>query len=102
MSKFETPYYVNRDQAYTGYKELILGSHIKTSVKPDVCRISNKFEATLFDSVNPDDGDFFVDAYTQQRPEVLVLSPWIQKFVDQARKDGVHVEAMVKPDRSHC
>lgn len=89
----------------------------------------DRFAPTLFDSVSSDDGDFFVDAYTQQRPEVLAspyytpfnahtlaslpktliiwgsveaLAPWIQKFVDQARKDGVHVEAVVKPDRSHC
>ena len=33
---------------------------------------------------------------------VEVLAPWIQNFADQVRKDGAHVEAMVKPDQSHC
>ncbi|KAG0294395.1 hypothetical protein BGZ96_001307 [Linnemannia gamsii] len=90
---------------------------------------TDKIQSTLFDVADPDQVDYFVDAYTQQRPEVLaspyytpfnadtlaglpnslifwgsveVLACWIQKFVDQARKDGVKVETMTKQDRSHC
>ncbi|KAK3838973.1 MAG: Alpha/Beta hydrolase protein [Linnemannia gamsii] len=90
---------------------------------------TDKFEPTIFDTINPDHGDYFVDAYTQQRPEALaspyytafnastlaglppslifwgsveVLSTWIERFVEKARSDGVKVETMVKPGRSHC
>jgi acetyl esterase/lipase len=90
---------------------------------------TDKIPPALFDTVDSDHGDFFVDAYTQTRPEVLaspyytpfnantlagltptlifwgsveVLGLWVQKFVDQARKDGVPVQTMMKPDRTHC
>ncbi|KAF9139587.1 hypothetical protein BG015_001967 [Linnemannia schmuckeri] len=88
-----------------------------------------KLEWTLFDTISPENNDLFVDAYTQQRPEVLthphynplnaislaglpptlviwshieVLAIWVDMFVEKARKDGVEVETMVKPDRPHC
>lgn len=31
-----------------------------------------------------------------------MLAIWIDMFVEKARKDGVVVETMIKPDRSHC
>ncbi|KAG0215385.1 hypothetical protein BGX33_001234 [Mortierella sp. NVP41] len=84
---------------------------------------------SIIDTISPKKGDLFVECYTLHRPEVLasqyytpfnakslaglpptliiwgsieVLATWIEKFVDQAKKDGVEVETMVKPDRSHC
>jgi len=89
----------------------------------------DNLEWALFDSISPAENDMFVEAYTQQRPEVLasqyftpfnaetlsglpttlviwgtieVLATWIEKFVEKARCDGVKVETMVKPDRAHC
>ncbi|KAF9081701.1 hypothetical protein BGX23_000558 [Mortierella sp. AD031] len=89
----------------------------------------DKIKPTIFDMVHPEEGDFFVDAYTQNRPENLaspyytpfnaktltglpptlimwgsveVLGTWIERFVDLARRDGVEVETMCKPDRAHC
>ncbi|KAF9091052.1 hypothetical protein BGX29_011145 [Mortierella sp. GBA35] len=84
---------------------------------------------SIIDTISPKKGDLFVECYTLHRPEVLasqyytpsnakslaglpptliiwgsieVLATRIEKFVDQAKKDGVEVETMVKPDRSHC
>ncbi|KAG0254982.1 hypothetical protein BGZ95_005891 [Linnemannia exigua] len=90
---------------------------------------TGKLEYTIFDTIHIDLGDCFVDAYTQQRPEALaspyytpfnastlaglpptlifwggveVLSTSIEHFVDKARRDGVKVETMAKPGKSHC
>ncbi|KAF9131494.1 hypothetical protein BGW39_001740 [Mortierella sp. 14UC] len=55
---------------------------------------TDKLDPTIFDTVNPDDGDFYVDAYMQQRPEILPAPMALRVWVE--------VETMAKPDRSHC
>ena len=85
-------------------------------------------ESSLYDLVNAAGCEMFVEAYTQNKPEVLsspytspfntptlaglspmlvfmggveILRPSIEQFVERARADGVDVQAIVGEGRSH-